>query len=228
MNLPLKMPLYPGDLLIPNALQSFERRHRRIFEEIKAENFNTPDMWRMERFDWQLMFVYNEFLPGLRMHHLIEDPAVACSTGYFAYTRTKYVMWKRDVGLYSQPLLLNVEPIGRASPRAFVKGFLWAIRPKQYYALDRYMQNEVYYHRNRVEIDVPYREINNFDRRAVSEVKHEIVEAHMYIPIREYWEPLLDHGRVFKPVVPFYGHYFGLDGRKIDRPYYYWTKLESS
>lgn len=221
MNLSLK------SLPIPTVLQSFERRHHRIIEEFKAENFNTPDMWRMERYDWQLMFVYNEFLPGLRMHHLLEDPSLAVSTGYFGYTMNKYVMWKRDVGMYSTPLLLSTEPIGRASPKAFVKGFLWAIRPKQYYVLDQYMQNEVYFHRERVNINVPYREINNFDKRAVSELKHEIVEAHMYIPNKAYWEPLLDHGRVFKPVTPFYGHTISPQGHKIDRPYYYWTKLES-
>lgn len=219
----LRMPELP----LPIRLQSFERKHRRFLEELQAENYNTPDMWKMEHYDWQLMFVYNEFLPGLIMHHLLEDPSLACSTEYYAYTREKYVMWKRDLGTHSSPLLLSVEPIGKASPRAFVKGFLWAIRPKQYYQLDRYMQNEVYYHRERVEVDVPYREINNFDRRAVSELKHETVEAHMYIPIKEYWEPLLDHGAIFKPVKPFYGHSLSPEGYKIDRPYYYWTKLES-
>jgi hypothetical protein len=223
MNLSLKIP----ELFLPNRLQSFERKHSHFLEELKAENFNTPDMWHMERYDWQLMFIYNEFLPGLRMHHLLEDRSLAVSTGYYGHTISKYVMWKRDLGNLSHPLLLSVESIGRASPRAFVKGFIWAIRPKHYYQLDRYMQNEVYYHRRRVKINVPYREINNFDRRAVSELKHEIVEMHMYLPIREYWEPLLDHGALFKPVTPFYSHIFDVDGRKIDVPYYYWSKLES-
>lgn len=217
MTIPLLTSIFPRKPLLSSQ----------FLEELKAENYNTPDMWYLERFRWQLMFVYNEFLPGHLMHHMLEDRSLAASTGYYGYTVKKYVMWKCDQGAHSYPLLLKVESIGKASPLASVKGFLWVIRPEHYYQLDRYMQNEVYYHRKRIDIDVPYREINNFDRRAVSELKHETVEAHAYIPIKEYWEPLLDHGRVFKPVKPFIGQSFDPFGKSIDRSYYYWTKQES-
>jgi len=127
-----------------------------------------------------------------------------------------------------QPLPLKIESIGRASMLAPVKGFLYAVRPRQYYQIDRWMQNTLYFQRERVEIDVPYREINNFDKRAVSEVKHEIVEAHMHIPFPEYWGPLLDNGQHFKPVKPFVGNTIDpRTGNRMDRPYYYWTKLEA-
>lgn len=204
--------------------------NKRWFEEIAAQNFYTPDMWYLERFQCQLLFVYNELLPGHIMHHLIENPGDAASTGYYGYTRKKYVLWKhRAYGtVHQQPLPLAVEPLFRASPLAPIKGFLYLVRPHQYNQIDLYMQNTLYYERERITIDVPYREINNFDKRAVSELKFEPVEAWMYLAVQEYWEPLLDHGMHFTPVRPFIGKSALPDGTKVDRPYYYWTKQEAS
>jgi hypothetical protein len=213
LHVPVRIPglHYP----VPNKL---------FFQEIEGQQFHTSDMWYLERFTYQLMFVYNELLPGHLMHHLIEDTTDAVSTGYYGFTKQKYVLWKHRTphAGYQQPLPLKVEDIGKASVLAPIKGFLYAVRPRQYYQIDLYMQNELYFKRERVEINVPYREINNFDKRAVSELKHEIVECWMYKAVEEYWIPLLDHGMSFKPVKPFIGK-----SPHGDRPYYYWTKLES-
>jgi hypothetical protein len=198
----------------------------RVIDECTRENAYTPDMWRLERHGWNLLFVYNEMLPGHKMHHLLERKGEVEDSMFYGYTHDRYVMWKHKLGVQSTPLILKVEDIFKGSPLAPVKGFLYGVRPEVFYQLDLYMQNGVLFDRQRIIIDVPYREINNFDRRNVSELKIERVEAYAYIPYAAYWEDALDAGMYFAPVRPMIGKHINQNGRKVDKPYYYWTKLE--
>jgi len=161
------------------------------FEEIERETDFTPDIWRLERYQFQLMFIYGEMMRQHQMHSMVEEFSVPLAKGF---TQGKYSLWKKNLGNVSFPIALDVPFSG--APLEAIKGELYAIQTSQYINLDKFKLNGYHFLRQRVPIVIPYREIGGYEQSTK-------IQAWMYVGISDYWVEQLDAGYLFSPVRVF-------------------------
>jgi len=217
----IKALLYPAPkpLALPEPPPDPHAALKRWAAQCLEDNQYTPDLWNLERFNTQLLFVCNEMLPNCRMHHLIEDYAVKRVT---AFTHDLFVFWRKNLGDASYPIPLTHRYPGQV--KAPIKGEVYKIKSEQLKHIDRWKMNGVYFERKQVFVDVPYRNIE-WDK-SVSPVKIEKVPVWMYVGIDAYWEELLDGGIQFTPLKPFINTTYVPKIGYTDHPYYFWNKMQ--
>lgn len=165
----------------------------------------TPDWWKLEQFERQLLFVDGTLMSGQANDFMVKEFShVPMPIHPTVYTHADYTFWMKDLGRQSFPVMLpeNYRPTGFVRwpiEPLRVRGELWAIRPQAFKKyIDEHMQNGVRYTRVRIKITLPYREIGwSKDKPLVklSEYKTAVREAWAYVGIPEYWDPLI--GGVF-------------------------------
>lgn len=178
----------------------------------------TPDIAKLERYKYQLIFVYDETMFGHPQAQLLKDKASLLSK---AITKNQYTMWKRKLGKETYPVAMDKKFHNLLS--APIKGELYRMRPKHFIELDSYKDNGVRYYRKRIDIVVPWKEVVRHKTTNVVITKAERkteVKAWMYIGVPDFWEEVLDAGFMSSPVRCFQPN----DPRA--KPYYMFTKLE--
>jgi hypothetical protein len=181
---------------------------------------HTPDIASLEQYEFQNVFVFNECMKKNRKHDVIADAEPLAA----AFTTDKYVVWKKNLGEKSYPILLETSGVGvgfgemsSVGYPSQVLGQLYKMRPYEIAKLDTHMQNTVSCQRSWIWVDVPYR---RKDGRNISDrmVKQMRVWAHIGRP--EYWNPLLD-SFTFSAVKLY-------NEKSLVRSYYYYNeKLEN-
>ena len=171
----------------------------------RDSKFFTPDLWKLEQYEYQLLFMPGEFMPrhpGYQdiQPHLYKNkplgPAFTADAGW--------AFWKHKLGKFSYPipLLNNLKRVitGR------IKGEVLAVRPKFFIELDKYYQDRKEFIRFRTSIVVPYRKKlwTKMGEMITPEMTHTI-RTWMYVGVRSFWEPQLDAGMFFEPVQSFEG-----------------------
>lgn len=171
-----------------------------------TQNRLTPDVWKLQQYMRQLIFVPDDMMRGQRNHEMIAEASASGDDPFHpsCYTLKPFTFWKKDLGTMSYPIAME-ESFCPSSfvrwppPPARIKGELYAIRPYQFIKLDKYKQNGIQFERKRVMITLPYRNVI-FDRKhPVPEITIEYIEtvqAWMYVGIPEYWDHQL--GGVFQ------------------------------
>ena len=167
----------------------------------------TPDLWKLEQHEWQLLFVTDNLMQRHAKHELIQPflyEGRPLSSGFTA--ECFWGFWKKKLGKESFPVPL-VNPnmrntwynkIGR------IKGELVAIRPYMFIDLDKYYQNRLEFNRFRTNIIVPFRKrITRNNITIVSDEFTQTIRAWMYVGIPEFWDDQLDGGAMFSPVATF-------------------------
>lgn len=179
----------------------------------------TPDMFRLEQRALHLYFDYGAPLKN------------AESIG-MGYTQAYMNMWSQRTQKGTPPVALALPPSLTKLPRARVLGNLYFLTTDQIIKLDKARQNLYGYRRGRIPVVLP-KEINPYEflKRAfvkenprdyaqpgqptVSiEVDHtaEIVLAHAYVGVKEYWKETIDwetsffrttHGHSIRPAPLF-------------------------
>jgi len=164
-----------------------------------------PDIWKLEMYMRQLIFVPDDLKYGGPNHQLISESSWTKEPLHPAcYTHSNYTFWKKDLGDKSYPVVLpeNYRPSGFIRGEiipAPIKGELWAIRPSCFRVLDKHRNYGVQFIRDRVPITYPYREIGFNKKQPLPKISDEYfttVTAWMYIGIPEYWDPQI--GGIFQ------------------------------
>lgn len=191
---------------------------------LEASKF-TPDIAKLEQYDWQLLFVSDELKRDHMMHQKIGHPEYGTQFQFPAFTQASYHYWDPPEA-WSSPVPMKVEgftnPLPFFPPIAKIKGEVHLIRPQLFHLeLDRYRQNTVEFRRERIRLTVPYRKVeflkdHNLDPDfgvqdlfsrseytgssvKTSEERVAIIRAWMYIGEPKYWDPLIngyDYGHV--------------------------------
>lgn len=165
---------------------------------------HSPDLGKLEQYEFQLLFSPDETQRGYSQYSLIEDSVFMCH----AFTQKLYNYWQQRDGQ-----LIPLEASAPAAVKYFppslrIKGELHAIRPYQFRQLDIYKGNTVQYTRKRVKLLIPYRKVivNDYYDEDGKELPRclqgkkgvhgpeqiHVVRAWMYVGRDEYWDPLLD------------------------------------
>jgi len=163
-----------------------------------AELNFTPDIWKLEQYMRQLIFVPDDMKSGGRLNRLLTETSWTPTPLHpTCYTHDDYTFWKKDLGDASYPVVLpkDYRPSGYIRKDvipAAIKGELWAIRPSGFLALDKQRQNGVQFRRERVMIKYPWRELGWSKTQPVPKISHleyfTTVTAWMYIGVPEYWD----------------------------------------
>lgn len=161
----------------------------------------TPDIWRIERYKTQLLFVCDEMQSNCHHHPLLCSQAKSC----VAFSDTTFSMWKKRMGKESTAIPLRLEFQSGMAQRSVslehVKGEIHQIPPRHFIELDKIKQNGVQFRRVRTSFLVPHtttrwsKQTGTFKEKTLDRVK-----AWMYIGIPEYWNDQIDEGFMFKTV----------------------------
>ncbi len=176
------------------------------------QNEHTPDMWKLEQYIRQLIFVPCDMKEGGNNHSLIAE-AINGPSYKDAYTADEYTFWKKDLGGYSFPIVLpkdyrpdgfTIVPVESAP----IKGELYFIRPPQFKVLDNHKNRGLQFTRERVGIRIPYRTVSYGPKRPLPVISNHnyfaTVQAWMYIGVKEYWHDMI--GGIFKSQMDLYVH----------------------
>ncbi len=168
--------------------------------EWSHQNKFTPDLWRLEQYQRQLIFIADDLMTGHKNHTIIDDH-LPIHPG--CYTQKDFYVWEKDLGDFSFPVPLEEEiklfSRYNAEP-ARIKGELYAIPGIQFIELDTHKKNGVQFFRKRIPITVPYRHVKYstsstalpFERLPeISPDYTHTVSAWMYIGIQDYWKDLI-------------------------------------
>ena len=164
---------------------------------------HSPDLGKLEQYEFQLLFSPDETQRGYPQYPLIEDSVFLCH----AFTQKTYNYWQQRDGQ-----LIPLEADKPAAVKYFppslrIKGEVHAIRPYQFRDLDTWKQNTVQYNRKRVKLLIPHREVivdDYYDedgkelpfclqgkKGIVGPEQIHIIRAWMYVGRDEYWDELL-------------------------------------
>lgn len=180
---------------------------RKLFVEVQEDvdteiklwhrkNALTPDMWFLEQFEYQLIFIPDDMKTGKSNHSLITDAAYDGAPIHpGCYTLDHYTFWKKDLGEHSFAIPLDGTFIPQGWLRiapcpARIQGELYAVRPKQFLKLDEHRHNGVQFQRRRVNISLPYRQVRYNHKKPnpfISEDCLHTVRAWMYVGCEDYW-----------------------------------------
>lgn len=180
----------------------------------------TPDLWKLDTYFFQNVFVYNQFMRGCEQYKHVMDGHVVKQFSAFTHD-DNYVMWMKDLGLESQAFALPIGPEQvHGSTSLFglpakVLGQVYTMRPNQIVKLDEVMQNGVMYTRQRIKVDVPYARRNG---KTIMDVEVKTIPCWAYIGRLDYWaEQLNPTDKRHHPVKMY--------NTKQDRePYYFYSE----
>lgn len=209
--------------LIRKVMPSFgyELPRPEFFTQMLEASKFTPDIAKLEQYEWQLFFAPDELKRDHLNHHKLGESKFK----FPGFTQASYHFWDPPEA-WNSPVPMKVEGFTNTlpffPPIAKIKGEVHLIRPQAFHLeLDRYRQNTVEYQRERVRLIVPYRKVvflkdhnldpafgvqeafgrSDYSGRSIktSEEAVAIIRAWMYIGKPAYWDPIIngyDYGHV--------------------------------
>lgn len=179
----------------------------------------TPDHLKLAQYSHQYMFVVDSLKKAQLQHWLIKEAATMKAT---AFTSDLYVSYDYGLGnqAYNIPIPHEEEKKPKPylsymnAPPSIIAGELFLISDYTVFEkVDRLKANGVKFIRKRVDIQIPYRREKWI--KDVSKIPSELIpitpgrattgwythnmKAWMYVGVKDYWEPLIDGGYLFKP-----------------------------
>jgi gamma-glutamylcyclotransferase (GGCT)/AIG2-like uncharacterized protein YtfP len=158
----------------------------------------TYDMWKLQRYARQPLFVYDQWMQTHRMHSMIHSWSQFRGTAFTA--NDNWIMWKKRLGQGTFPIPMRMPSIGIETGR--ISGELYLIDSGRIKVLDEYKENGVEFRRKSVEVLIPYRhkilfvnKDHNYQWRITELITK--VNAWMYIGRHKYWQEFLDAGYSF-------------------------------
>ncbi len=212
---------------------------------ITSDAHYSPDLGKLEEYEYQLLFCPDRTQTDLDEHHFIEDGSRKTPA---AYTRDVFKYHRRRSDGCLIPLKSErptVDDLTRSihdTPALPVKGEIHAIRPWQFKDLDFQRRNGVYFTRRRVQLIVPFREVISLPevkpklgscgipqdipfalqgkKGLLSPQQVVLIRAWMYVGNPEYWDPIVDAGYAFETVARYNGR------QPWKKEYYSYNKYE--
>lgn len=163
----------------------------------------TPDLHRLEQYQWQLLFLADDFMPRHPRWNWIEDfviPGVA----YPAWTAEGwYSMWRVGRGQQTYPIPLVNHFSNTFKGR--IKGVIVPIRPYMFVDLDKHRMNGLVFRRVRSSFLVPtVKKAQTRIGPITSPESLDLIRAWMYIGRSEFWDDKIDSGFSFKQVQSYW------------------------
>lgn len=176
--------------------QQANQKVQEIVDQASKDASFTPDLWYLERFEWQLLFVCDQWKAGHIKNDLIaNDGEKLCD----ALSHDNFTFYKKKLGLASYGI-----PLPMPVPKEYfgpIRGELWKVRPYLFKILDSEKDNGYSFVRKRVSLSVPFFRVYDDKERNGKMSEHDTtVEAWMYIGKPEYWAKQLDGGYMFETV----------------------------
>lgn len=173
-------------------------------EEQNDIAYHTPDMWKLEMHENQLVFLYDEYMYGRSQHKVLTSFAERMGT---AFSFDEYTMWNYQNTQGITPVVMK--SMYHINPARKVKGELYSLRPKYIRDLDILKQNGVQFRRKRIRVIVPskpevwVKERDGMkrlfqDKKASTSswfslpLENRFFDAWMYFGVDKYWTPKID------------------------------------
>lgn len=191
---------------------------------------HTPDLIKIEQYNHQWLFLYDQFQQKLGRHSL---PIQHARYGGVALSDREFSVWKRKSAVDQGPIA--VAEGFTYIPRAQVKGEVFLVNPSTLIMLDNLRRNGVEFIRRRMKIHVQYHDIVQVDDRdAFAELMGIRLQrggviaipcsielyAWMYIGKMDFWMSRLDAGYEYAPIQLM------KPNSELKKPYYYFTNCE--
>lgn len=171
----------------------------------------SPDIIDLENRRYQPLFVYDTMMNGYRENHLLKNNykiTPGLNPHPTVFTTDSFELWRANRPNASYPIALRngsmnapLEERDRAGFKVFsarIKGQLFMVLSSAFLELDKERHNGLLFHRQWVDVLLPYRVANVI--RGPSQQYVGKIKALMYVGDYSYWEGLLDGGCYFKPV----------------------------
>lgn len=201
---------------------------KRFLREATKEVVQTPDLYKLERSKYNLMFEYGELMDGLPSHGLITKFPL-----WHAYTVETFSVWKKNDSVVPQPLALKInfeDPnIAMRAFKAKVRGELYKCTTADLLELDKYRSAGVQFDRRKVNIVLPITDEDGHPKRC---------NAWMYVGKAKFWEKPMIKDLEFSKVHrggpygefsivktyddnrrPWIGRYYHFTPNEFERPY---------
>lgn len=190
-----------------------------LVKTASERNRFTPDIWELERSEFQRVFIYNEMKLGHRSDPFL--PENLAERDATCYTESYFVLHKKKLGQASQAIATDGDlwphPFGATAERAKIQGDMYVVYSSHIPVLDTYHQNTVEFERRRVRILRPWRNVvrakdgfplngqmlDSFKARGIVHSMRgcATMDAWMYVGKPEFWAEQL--ARQFAPVKLF-------------------------
>jgi len=206
--------LLPSFLLEDNMLSALkkiilpekvDKPQPNLIAEWANQNQMSPDVWQLEQYMWQLIFVPYDFQRDFDNKEELETNSyMGAPVHPVCYSLNEFNFFVKDLGVKSFPIPMPEQYVPSNFLQwpvvpARVKGSLWAIRPQVLFSLDKTKLNTVQFRRQRVRITLPYREVRFDEDHPLPQISPDYLvtcTAWMYIGIPEYWDDQI--GGIFK------------------------------
>lgn len=155
----------------------------------------TPDLWKLEQYEWQLLFTYDETQWAHREYRIIKEDSFNCCD---AFTVKTHELWQKNLGAKTFPIAIEAEnrPPWRATHQK-IRGEVHALRPHVFKVLDKYKLNGLEFERKRVRVLVPNK-MKLWTQDGGTELKNSVklIQAWMYVGIPSYWDDQIAHSPI--------------------------------
>jgi hypothetical protein len=192
----------------------------KAIQSMLAETSLTDDMWWLEKYEWQWLFVYDRAMS-------IHDAGIIGAKFYSAYTKRDYILYHKDIKELSYPIALrsrlssNLIPPWQDMPQGYahkIKGELWLIRPREFFALDKAKDNGHTYLRKRITVVVPAHKSSTHENLLKD------LQAWTYVGNPEVWRDQIKDTElyslcpVYRPNNPLLSTYYFFSRSSVVRP----------
>ena len=178
-------------------------------------NHHTPDLFRLEQSEFQLLFVVDAMQRGQSEYsHIAEHSAMVTK----AFTMQNYNLYVKNSDKTVIPMLGSATSLNSLK----ILGEVHSVESTKFFELDKLKGNLVQFQRKRVRVVVPHRFILKDENRdikgrrlplclqgkkgAISPERIHLLSVWMYVGNPDYWDSLLDGGFLFsqpEPKVPY-------------------------
>lgn len=193
-------------MLLPNSKLGYQLPDADELRFMKEETRYTPDVAKLEEFEYQLYFACDDTQRGHPKHNLL-DGDYKCP----GFTQQSFNYWFPEVPWDEPSVPMEAEGYLNAlkgmPPIAKIKGEIHKVRPSTLISLDIEKQNGIQFLRKKVRIVVPHRalkwvhDVNTIppdveyvadNGLGLTKERVCVLRAWMYVGIPEYWDKLLN------------------------------------
>ena len=228
------------DMLTRRSMQQMDLKDIQVSAD--ERNKWSPDYSSLEQFAFHMFFAYDRLQPELPEYgKFISERCVHLPVGF---TMEKFVMQKSLLGKDTYPVIQRKNYI--ATPPRRIKGQLYYLQTEAFKDLDSLRRNGVEFHREYVEILVPYLQMKKLlpleeggrhksEYKAIFDTEHPsvhvkksvTVKAFTYVGVNDYWDGL-SSPEEFGGITPYqWGNVRHYNAHNPDiGSYYYFTKRE--
>lgn len=185
-----------------------------ILQEDQQKLQFTPDYKELCQHRSRFLFVHDDMAQLQPNHPMVQVGLSGFYPLAYGYTSRAFQFVKKDLGLKSFPIALDMRETGDLpmymADKYRIRGEIYAIRPETFISLDTYKQNGVQFVRQKVNVNIGFQkqrrrkwfDASGHERFEYLLDREEMIsqEMFMYVGREEYWRDQLNGFFDFKPI----------------------------